>query len=112
MLPVEDMTLPLIAEELGALREEISLLKAREADLREAIVRARPNNPLRAGGYEVELHLGQSRRLDRDSLPAEILGDPRYWVTTKTATVLCRRRRAGSQDDAGGADQASQKDRA
>ena len=94
MLPIEDMSLTEVAEELGALREALKLAKEREAELREALLRARPNGPFTTGGFEVTLKRGTARRFDKTRLPVSIHNDPRYWTTTETVTVHTRRTRS------------------
>ena len=92
MIPVEDMSLADIAEELGELRAFIQRLKSREAQLREAVLTHSPNRPVKGANFELSLRFGTSRRIDRSRLPLRILNDNLYWVESQTITVLTRPR--------------------
>ena len=77
-----------LADALGAIREEIQALKAREAELRQAILAApRPEAEIGAE-YTVRIRRSMSRRFNRDALPPDILEDPKYWSVRETITVL------------------------
>lgn len=77
-----------LADALGSIRAEIKVLKAREAELRRAILSA----PGSEDGQEfrVIVRRGTARRFNRDALPAHILEDPRYWTERETVTVVTR----------------------
>ena len=86
-----------LADELGAVRDRIKSLKAREGALRRLLSDARANAPVEGTRYFVTVRHGTARRFDRAALPDAILQDPRYWkqVSTKTVTSTLR------VDDAG-----------
>ena len=92
MIPVEDMSLEDIAEELGELRAFLQCLKSREAQLREAVLTRRPNRSIKGANFELSLRFGTSRRIDRSRLPSRILQNNLYWLETLTITVLTRPR--------------------
>ncbi|MCB1328457.1 MAG: hypothetical protein KDK28_02940 [Maritimibacter sp.] len=89
-----DRTPPLrlhdLADALGVVRAEIQALKAREAELRAALIAARPNGPLTGRHYEVTLRPSRRRLFDRTRLPQEILDDARYWKTSVSQTLVAR----------------------
>jgi hypothetical protein len=82
------------ADELELVRAEIKRLRAREAELRAAVLEdgAEPGQD-----WRVEVVEQRRRTLDRTSLPPEISGDPRYWkerVARVVKTVSVRARSA------------------
>lgn len=85
-----DLPLDALADALGDVRAEIRSLRAREADLRQALIDARPNGPVSGHRFEVVVRENQRRVFDRDSLPGAILGDERFWMTRISSTVVTR----------------------
>ena len=89
-----DQTPPLrlhdLADALGAVRAEIRALKARETELRAALIAARPNGPVTGRHFEVQIRTKERRVFDRDALPKAILGDHRFWMTKASQTVVTR----------------------
>jgi hypothetical protein len=81
-----------LADALGSVRAEIAALKAREAELRAAILAS----PQRETGREFEVFVrrGTSRRINHDALPSDVLHSPEYWTETRTVTVITRPRSA------------------
>ncbi|MEM6906034.1 MAG: hypothetical protein AAF568_09085 [Pseudomonadota bacterium] len=73
------------ADELGLLRDEIRRLKAREAELREALI----SEPAarRGADFRVEVKEQTRRTFDRTLLPPEITDDPRFWKTSVSQVV-------------------------
>lgn len=90
MGPVRDMSLTQMAEELGDLRARIRQLKQREAELRQAVLAARPNGPVRGRDWVVSVRLSTARRFDKALLPRTVRDDPAYYSTKQTATVLTK----------------------
>jgi hypothetical protein len=93
------------ADELELVRAEIKRLKAREAELRAAVLDggAEPGQD-----WRVEIVEQRRRTLDRAALPREIGDDPRYWkerVARVVKTVSVRARsapgRAGGEGEGG-----------
>lgn len=93
MKPVPDM--PALADALGAIRVQIRALKAREAELRAALLAARPNGTVAGRQFEVELRESTRRVLDRARLPSAILDDERFWKTSVSQTLLTRALKSG-----------------
>lgn len=85
-------TLLALADALGEVRAEIRALKAREAQLRQALLDACPNRPVTGRRYEVRLRESTRRTLDRERLPAAILGDEWFWKTSRSQTVVTHAR--------------------
>lgn len=79
-----------LADELGDVRAEIRALRAREADLRQALIDAHPNGPVAGQRFEVVVREKARRVFDRDSLPGAILGDDRFWMIRTARTVVTR----------------------
>ena len=86
-----------LADELGAVRDQMKAPKARDAALRQALLALCPNGPVTGTRYAVQIVRGSSRRFDRAALPDSILQDPRYWKTVTTNRVTAR---ATREDDA------------
>lgn len=89
------------ADELELVRAEIKRLKAREAELRAAVLdeSAEPGQD-----WRVEVVEQRRRTLDRMALPPEIAGDPRYWKESvsrvvKTVSVHARRPPGADRQD-------------
>ncbi len=83
------------ADELELVRAEIKRLKAREAELRAAMLEDGGAEP--GEDWRVEVVEQRRRTLDRAALPPEIAGDPRYWqerVARVVKTVSIRARTA------------------
>ncbi|WP_299029340.1 hypothetical protein [uncultured Sulfitobacter sp.] len=68
----------IIADELGAIREQIKTLKAREASLRARIIAFRPNGPISGSRYTVEVHQRPTFKFDTALLPDAVLDDPQF----------------------------------
>lgn len=79
-----------LADALGDTRAEIRALRTREAELRKALIDARPNGPVSGQRYSVTIRRGERRVFDRDALPDAILCDPRFWMTRASTTVVTR----------------------
>lgn len=88
MTGFQDMTG--LADALGDVRGQIRALREREAQLRQAILDARPNGTVEGGQYVVELRQQTRRRFDPKFLPDHIRNDPRYWTVTSSAAVITR----------------------
>ncbi|HKK98088.1 MAG TPA: hypothetical protein VJ928_07880 [Marivita sp.] len=85
-----------LADALGSVRAEIAALRAREADLRRAILASR--NPENGREFDVFVRRGVSRRINKDALPPDILRTPKYWIETRTSSVVTRPRRGEAHD--------------
>ena len=77
----------------GGIRDDIKLLRAREAYLRDQILRARPdapllNAPIVGRDFTLVVKQGQRRSFDHKALPEAIRSDARFWKITKTTTVI------------------------
>lgn len=79
-----------LADALGAVRAEIKSLKAREADLRAALLAARWNGPVAGNRFAVTVRESTRRSIDMDTLPETIRHDPQYWKTSITRTVVTK----------------------
>ena len=79
-----------LADALGAVREEIKALKTREAELRDALLNARPNGPLTGRRFAVTVREGTRRSIDTAALPDAILRDARFWKTSTTRSVVTK----------------------
>ena len=79
-----------LADALGTVREKIKALKAREADLRSALLDARLNGPVAGHRFAVSIRESTRRSIDTQALPDSILRDDRFWKTSVTRTVLTR----------------------
>ena len=90
MAHLTPLPLNALADALGDVRAEIRVLRAREADLRQAVIDARPNGPVSGQRYEVTIHEAERRVFDRDALPKAILADHRFWMTRTSRTVVTR----------------------
>ena len=83
------------ADELELVRAEIKRLRAREAELRAALLEEGGGEP--GQDWRVEIVEQRRRTLDRAALPREIGDDPRYWrehVARVVKTVSVRARAA------------------
>ena len=97
------------ADELELVRAEIKRLRAREAELRAAVLDEGGTEP--GQDWRVEIVEQRRRTLDRAALPREIGNDPRYWkerVSRVVKTVSVRARTpsgdgGGEGGDGGGA---------
>ncbi|TNF22686.1 MAG: hypothetical protein EP318_02860 [Rhodobacteraceae bacterium] len=76
-----------LADALGDLRHRIKALKDEEAELRKAILDARPNGPVAGGAFSLNIRFQTRRRFDATLLPDHIRADPRYWKETETRIV-------------------------
>ena len=81
------------ADELELVRAEIKRLRAREAELRAAVLEEGGAEP--GQDWRVEIVEQRRRTLDRTALPHEIGNDPRYWKervarVVKTVSVRAR----------------------
>jgi hypothetical protein len=86
------------ADELELVRAEIKRLRAREAELRAAVLGEGGTEP--GQDWRVEIVEQRRRTLDRAALPREIGSDPRYWkerVARVVKTVSVRARSAPGQ---------------
>ena len=96
------------ADELELVRAEIKRLRAREAELRAAVLEEGGAEP--GQEWRVEIVEQRRRTLDRAALPREIGNDPRYWkerVARVVKTVSVRARAvpgpaSGQGEDEGG----------
>lgn len=79
-----------LADALGAVREEIKSLKAREAELRAALLDARLNGPLAGRRFAVTIRQSTRRSIDPKLLPDAILREDRFWKTSTSQTVVTR----------------------
>lgn len=84
-------TLAGLADSLGDVRNQIAWLKAREAELRQEILAARPNGAVTGEQFLLEVRHQTRKRFDPKFLPAHIRDDSRYWTMTQTQTVLTRK---------------------
>jgi hypothetical protein len=81
------------ADELELVRAEIKRLRAREAELRAAMLEEGGAEP--GQEWRVEIVEQRRRTLDRAALPREIGNDPRFWKervarVVKTVSVRAR----------------------
>jgi hypothetical protein len=84
---------------LGQVREEIKVLKAREAAIREEILDLRMNAPLEGASHVVTVRRGVRRSFDKALLPEHIREDPRYWKETESQTVVVKPRKGADDED-------------
>jgi len=86
------------ADELAEIRAEIRRLKAREAELREALLETGGADGL---NWHVTIVEQRRRTLDREALPAAILDDPRYWKDSVSRIVKTVPKEGGAPEAAG-----------
>ncbi|MGI3183543.1 hypothetical protein [Nioella aestuarii] len=79
-----------LADALGAVRDEIKTLKAREAQLRAALLEARLNGPVAGHRFAVSFRESTRRSIDTNALPDSIRQDDRFWKTSITRTVVTK----------------------
>lgn len=79
-----------LADALGAVREDIKMLKKREADLRAALLDARCNGPVAGSRFVVTVRESSRRSIDMNTLPDAIHRDDRYWKISTTRTVVTK----------------------
>ncbi|QDC08853.1 hypothetical protein FHY55_06180 [Oceanicola sp. D3] len=79
-----------LADALGAIRAQIKALKACEAELRRALIEARPNAAVEGEAYTVTLRHSTRRVLDKSRLPAYIRDDPAFYRESRSTTVVTR----------------------
>lgn len=79
-----------LADALGAVRDEIKALKAREAQLRTALLETRLNGPVAGHKFVVSIRESTRRSIDTNALPDSIRRDDRFWKTSTTRTVVTK----------------------
>lgn len=79
-----------LVDALGDVRRQIASLKAREAELRAAILEARPNGHVTGRDFMLEVRRQTRRRFNPKALPRHLQDDPRFWSVTHSQTVLTR----------------------
>ena len=77
-------------DELAQIREQISTLKTREADLRSALAMQRRD--LCGARYEAVFTTQRRRVLIKDRLPPDIVSDPTLWDERDTVYLRVRPR--------------------
>jgi len=75
------------ADELGHMRNEIRLLRAREVELRKCFTQDCNDALFDGYDYDVEVRFQKRRVLAKDRLPREILNDPQYFDVKYTPVV-------------------------
>lgn len=93
------------ADELEVVRAEIKRLRAREAELRAAVLEEGGAEP--GQDWRVEVVEQRRRTLDRAALPPEVVRDPRFWKervarVVKTVSVRARPASVGGRGDGTG----------
>lgn len=78
-----------IADELGDIRALIRSLKTREAELSLRFLDRPPNGQTDGDRWSLSLTTHERLSLDPTAMPPEILGDPRYWKTTRAHRLVC-----------------------
>jgi hypothetical protein len=100
-MPDRNRNMP-AADELELVRAEIKRLKAREAELRAAMLEGGDTEP--GQDWRVEVVEQRRRTLDRAALPPEIAADPRFWkerVARVVKTISVRARGVPRQSEGG-----------
>ncbi len=75
------------ADELGRVRNEIRMLRAREVELRKCFTQDCDDALFEGCDYDVEVKFQKRRVLAKDRLPREILNDPQYFDVKFTPVV-------------------------
>lgn len=83
-------SLTVLADALGDVRGQIASLKAREAELRRAILEAGPEEEVTGGRYTIEVRQSTDRSFDPTFLPVHLRDNPRYWKVRHCQTVVTR----------------------
>lgn len=79
-----------IADRLGEIRALVRGLKAEESRLRQALLDARLNGPIKGVSFQVSIQQRRTRRFDHTRLPEEIAGNPLYWKIATSQAVITR----------------------
>lgn len=77
-----------LADALGAIRAQIKVLEACEAELCRALIEAGQGGNVAGAAYVVALQESRRRVIDPSHLPAYIRDDPAFYRDSRCTTVL------------------------